>query len=195
MLLVPLIGCTLLALSGCSAPDPDPSGSSGNPAGEPSASSDPVPTESLGSIAEVTSRYPDCQALGAVLGSAIDGLIPDEASTFESDMVACSWLSTNEGAGDLETVSVAIDPNQGAEDVATPDVLTMIGAEQIPDAVIESHGGIAYLMPGTGDLRISVTTVDIPGLSVAITHGVLGSDPSLVGPTAVEAIKQILALS
>lgn len=194
-LVVPLIGCTLLALSACSTATSEPSGSGGTTAGETSAPTESAPADPLASVTDVTSRYSDCEAIGTVLGSAIDGLIPDEASTFESDMVQCAWLSTDEGAGDLETVSVAIDPNQGADDVATPDVLTVIGAEQIPDAVIESHGGIAYFTSGTGDLRIAVTTVDIPGMSVSITHGVLGSDPSLVGPAAVDVIKQLLTVS
>jgi hypothetical protein len=148
----------------------------------------------VATVADVASRYPSCDAIGALLGSALDGMEPDDASTFDTDSIQCAWLSTAGGSGDPGTVAVTVDPNSGAQDVTTPDVLATIGAEQVPDAGIESRGGIAYQMPGSGDLRITVTLVDVPGVSLSVTQGVLGADPTFVGPTAVAAMKQLLAI-
>jgi hypothetical protein len=188
LLFTAVLGTAVLALGACTPDGGDqPAVASAGAVDTSTNTGAPSTSASTGgsaaTVADVASRYPSCEAIGALLGSALDGMEPDDASTFDTGSIQCAWLSTASGSGDLGTVSVAVDPNGGAEDITAPDVLASIGAEQVPDAGIESQGGIAYLMPGSGDLRITVTLVDVPGVSLSITQGVLGADPTFVGPT------------
>lgn len=142
-------------------------------------------------LAEVLARYPDCTAMGSLLGSAIDGLELNNESN-EGGAVQCDWMSTT---GDyVNTVSVSVTSNNGAVDVPKKEDIAAIGSEYLPDAAVEARGGIAYGTKNTGDLRIFGVLVDVPGIGVAVTSGALNEDPRLFGAPAVAVAKQLLGI-
>jgi hypothetical protein len=99
-------------------------------------------------LADVLARYPDCAAMGSVLGSAIDGLELSDQSN-EDGTVQCNWMSTT---GDyVNTVLVTVTTNNGAVDVPKKDDIAAIGSEYIAGAAVEARGGIAYGTKSTGD--------------------------------------------
>lgn len=171
------------------APSEDPGDGGGDGGGDAGGGSAPsAPTMAL---ADVLARYPDCAAMGSVLGSAIDGLELGDQSN-EDGTVQCNWMSTT---GDyVNTVLVTVMTNNGAVDVPKKDDIAAIGSEYIADAAIEGRGGIAYGTTSTGDLRIYGTLVDMPGVGVSISSGALNEDPRLFGAPAVAAAKQLLGI-
>lgn len=170
------------------ATDPGAGGSDGGEnAGGGSAPS--VPSMAL---ADVLARYPDCAAMGSVLGSAIDGLELSDQSN-EDGTVQCNWMSTT---GDyVNTVLLTVTTNNGAGDVPKKEDIAAIGSEYIADAAVEARGGIAYGTTSTGDLRIYGTLVDVPGVGVSISSGALNEDPRIFGAPAVAAAKQLLGIA
>lgn len=130
--------------------------------------------------------------MGSTLGSAIDGLVVTDG-TVDADAVQCSWGS---GIGDdVNAVTLQIDPNGGAASVSPKDVIASLGFEDLADAAIEAHGGVAWQAAGTGDLRIYATMVEVPGVSVSFSSGALNEDPRLFGAPAVAAAKQLLGIA
>ncbi len=193
--LVLLAGATLL--TACSTPE-----SSGQTAvaTESAASTQEAeaPTEAAGAaltLADVEARYAGCDAIGAVLGSALDGLEPSGDDMFGPDGVACTWQAPEGGDLSSAGIRVSIDPNGGADDLADDDTLALLDFERLPDAAVDAAGGIAYLAEGSGDLRSTATTVEVPGVTISVTHTALGADPTFVGDVAVGAMDQILGLS
>ncbi|KXC05524.1 hypothetical protein [Microbacterium hominis] len=212
--LVLLLGAAALGFAGCAAAadvasSPSvsgsgavgaatPTGSTGDPGdgdggdggGDAGGGSAPsVPTMAL---ADVLGRYPDCAAMGSLLGSALDGLEPNGADN-DGQTVQCDWISAI--GDDVNNVSITVTTNNGAVDVAAKDDIAAIGSEYVADAALEARGGIAWLTKNTGDLRIFVTNVDVPGLAVAITSGALNQDPRISGGPAVAAAKQLLGIA
>lgn len=143
-------------------------------------------------LADVLARYPDCAAMGSVLGSAIDGLELSDQSN-EDGTVQCNWMSTT--GDDVNTVLVTVTTNNGAVDVPKKDDIAAIGSEYLADGAVEARGGIAYGTKSTGDLRIYGTLVDMPGVGVSISSGALNEDPRLFGAPAVAAAKQLLGIA
>lgn len=151
-----------------------------------------APSAPTMALADVLARYPDCAAMGSVLGSAIDGLELGDQSN-EDGTVRCTWMSTT---GDyVNTVDISVTTNNGAVDVPKKDDIAAIGSEYIADAAVEARGGIAYGTKSTGDLRIYGTLVDVPGVGVSISSGALNEDPRIFGDPAVAAAKQLLGIA
>lgn len=171
-----------------SAPTDDPGQGDGDGDGDGGGSAPSVPSMAL---ADVLARYPDCGAMGSLLGSAIDGLeLSDESN--DGETVQCDWMST---IGDyVNTVSISVTTNNGAVDVPKKEDLDAIGSEYYPDAALESRGGIAYGTKNDGDLRIYGVLVDVPGIGVTVTSGALNEDPRIFGAPAVAVAKQILGI-
>lgn len=190
------LACAALALSACSSgaapeePAPNPSASADESA--PSSSAGESQGASAGSdftVADVLSRYPSCEAIGGLLDSAIDGLdlVVDEVG---SEAVSCSWSSS--AGEEASAVSVAIDPNLGADDVPTQEAIAVIGLEYVPDAAVESVGGRVVVMKNSADLISVNTAVHVPGVYVSVTPVTLGKEPALAGPAAIDVAKQLL---
>ncbi|KXZ61281.1 hypothetical protein Mlaev_00705 [Microbacterium laevaniformans] len=170
------------------ATDPGDGGSDG---GE-NAGGGAAPAAPSMALADVLARYPDCAAMGSVLGSAIDGLELGDQSN-EDGTVRCTWMSTT---GDyVNTVDISVTTNNGAVDVPKKDDIAAIGSEYLADGAVEARGGIAYGTTSTGDLRIYGTLVDMPGVGVSISSGALNEDPRLFGAPAVAAAKQLLGIA
>lgn len=151
-----------------------------------------APSAPTMALADVLARYPDCAAMGSVLGSAIDALELGDQSN-EDGTVRCTWMSTT---GDyVNTVDISVTTNNGAVDVPKKDDIAAIGSEYIADAAVEARGGIAYGTKSTGDLRIYGTLVDVPGVGVSISSGALNEDPRIFGDPAVAAAKQLLGIA
>lgn len=210
-----LVAAGALAFAGCAAgsgtaasPSVSASGAIGGGAGTPSdGASDPgdgdgdgggdagggaAPAAPSMALADVLARYPDCGAMGSVLGSAIDGLELSDQSN-EDGTVQCNWMSTT---GDyVNTVLLTVTTNNGAGDVPKKEDIAAIGSEYIADAAVEARGGIAYGTKSTGDLRIYGTLVDVPGVGVSISSGALNEDPRIFGAPAVAAAKQLLGIA
>ncbi|GAA4055821.1 hypothetical protein GCM10023065_29580 [Microbacterium laevaniformans] len=210
-----LVAAGALAFAGCAAgsgtaasPSVSASGAIGGGTSAPSdGASDPgdgdgdgggdagggaAPAAPSMALADVLARYPDCAAMGSVLGSAIDGLELGEQSN-EDGTVQCNWMSTT---GDyVNTVLLTVTTNNGAGDVPKKEDIAAIGSEYIADAAVEARGGIAYGTKSTGDLRIYGTLVDMPGVGVSISSGALNEDPRLFGAPAVAAAKQLLGIA
>lgn len=208
-----LVAAGALAFAGCAAgsstaasPSISASGAIGGDTGAPTdGATDPgdgdggenvgggsAPSAPTMALADVLSRYPDCAAMGSVLGSAIDGLELSDQSN-EDGTVQCNWMSTT---GDyVNTVLVTVTTNNGAVDVPKKDDIAAIGSEYIADGAVEARGGIAYGTKSTGDLRIYGTLVDMPGVGVSISSGALNEDPRLFGAPAVAAAKQLLGIA
>jgi len=210
-----LVAAGALAFAGCAAgsgtaasPSVSASGAIGGGTSAPSdGASDPgdgdgdgggdagggaAPAAPSMALADVLARYPDCAAMGSVLGSAIDGLELSDQSN-EDGTVQCTWMSTT---GDyVNTVLVTVTTNNGAVDVPKKDDIAAIGSEYIADGAVEARGGIAYGTKSTGDLRIYGTLVDMPGVGVSISSGALNEDPRLFGAPAVAAAKQLLGIA
>lgn len=207
-----VIAAAAVVLAGCAAgsgPAASPSvtgsgaigGEAGAPSGEPTdggagdgdggGGGENAPSVPSMALADVLARYPDCAAMGSLLGSAIDGLELNKESN-EGGTVQCDWMSTT---GDyVNTVSVSVTSNNGAVDVPKKEDIAAIGSEYLPDAAVEARGGIAYGTKNTGDLRIFGVLVDVPGIGVAITSGALNEDPRLFGAPAVAVAKQLLGI-
>jgi len=192
-----VVASGVLLLSACSSGTtaaPQASDPVASSVTEGDAAQEPQGSPNL-TVGDIVSRYPDCDAVGALLGSSLDGMeINPTSPGVADDSVACGWIPETIAGSTATTIGVAIDANAGADDVPDEGTLELIGAERIADTDIESQGGIAYMAVGSGDLRITVTSVVTPGVTLSITHGVLGADPTLVGPTAVTAMKQLLGL-
>ena len=203
-----LLAAGALAVAGCAAgggpassPSISMSGAVGGGSTGAAPSEDPgdggenagggAPSAPTMALADVLARYPDCAAMGSVLGSAIDGLELGNESN-EDGTVQCNWMSTT---GDyVNTVDVSVTTNNGAGDVPKKDDIAAIGSEYIADAAVEGRGGIAYGTKSTGDLRIYGTLVDMPGVGISITSGALNEDPRIFGAPAVAAAKQLLGI-
>lgn len=207
-----VIAAAAVVLAGCAAgsgPAASPSvtgsgaigGEAGAPSGEPTdggagggdngGGGENAPSVPSMALADVLARYPDCAAMGSLLGSAIDGLELNNESN-EGGTVQCDWMSTT---GDyVNTVSVSVTSNNGAVDVPKKEDIAAIGSEYLPDAAVEARGGIAYGTKNTGDLRIFGVLVDVPGIGVAVTSGALNEDPRLFGAPAVAVAKQLLGI-
>ncbi|AXA96683.1 hypothetical protein [Microbacterium sp. PM5] len=208
-----LVAAGALAFAGCAAgsstaasPSISASGAIGGDTGAPTdGATDPgdgdgggdavggsAPSAPTMALADVLARYPDCAAMGSVLGSAIDGLELSDQSN-EDGTVQCNWMSTT---GDyVNTVLVTVTTNNGAVDVPKKEDIAAIGSEYIADGAVEARGGIAYGTKSTGDLRIYGTLVDMPGVGVSISSGALNEDPRLFGAPAVAAAKQLLGIA
>ncbi len=207
-----LIAAGALAVSGCAAgtgtaasPSISESGGAGAGTDAPSdAATDPAvgngeggsgssaPSVPTMALADVLARYPDCAAIGTVLGSAIDGLERGDESN-EGGTVQCNWMST--GGDDVNTVGITVTTNNGAVDVPKKEDIAAIGSEYVADAAVEARGGIAYGTKTTGDLRIYGTLVDVPGVGVSISSSALNVDPRIFGAPAVAATKQLLGIA
>jgi hypothetical protein len=184
-------------LSACGGAQPQSPTTSGDiPVSAPAnTSGQSAPHSSSFTVSDVLARHPNCDSVGKALGSALEGMKLDStAATAEADGIACSWIPASPGGNPATAVQVAIDPNGGAQDVTTPDDLKIIKAQQISDSSVESRGGIAYVVAGQGDLKIDVTTVDVPGITASITHGIVGAAPTLTGAAAVTVLKELLGI-
>lgn len=174
------------------ATDPGDGDGDGDGGGDAGGGGENAPSVPNMALADVLARYPDCAAMGSLLGSAIDGLELNNESN-EGGTVQCDWMSTT---GDyVNTVSVSVTSNNGAVDVPKKEDIAAIGSEYLPDAAVEARGGIAYGTKNTGDLRIFGVLVDVPGIGVAVTSGALNEDPRLFGAPAVAVAKQLLGIS
>jgi hypothetical protein len=192
--------CGLLMLAGCAGDAKDETTTAGASSTASETPSEQVSTKapqggSVG-VGDIVSRYSDCESAGQVLGSALDGMRLEASSTFGGDAIACSWIPATSGAGTAHAaLRLSADPNQGADDVPTQEILDTIGAAKVPDAEVEAAGGMAMMTQSKGSLQITVTALALPGISVQLTDGAIGQEPSLVGPAAVGAMKKLIGLS
>jgi len=175
--------------SGAPTDDPGAGGGDDGGGGDGGGSAPSVPSMT---IADVLGRYPDCAAMGSLLGSALDGLELNNESN-DGETIQCDWMSTT--GDDVNTVSISVTSNNGAVDVPTKEDLDAIGSEYFPDAALESRGGIAYGTKSDGDLRIYGVLVDVPGVGVAVTSGALNEDPRIFGAPAVAVATRLLGIA
>lgn len=187
------LGCGAALLASCAAAAP----ADGDPDSSPAPANEQAGTggESSGpgsfTVDGVLSRFPSCEAIGAVVAAQIAGLeLSDE--TIEDGSIACSWISPI--GADAVTFGVNVDPNNGAVDVPTADTIELSGLEYVPDAGLEAAGGIADLQRTTGDLRGVTTITNVPGVYVSIAQLKLGVDADFGGAVAVAAAKQLLGI-
>ncbi|MDY0828173.1 hypothetical protein SK224_03440 [Microbacterium sp. BG28] len=189
------LGCGAALLASCAAAAPAPA------EGDPDSSAAPVSEEpsspqSTGgggsfTVDGVLSRFPSCEAIGAVVAAQVAGLELAQ-ETIEDGSVECYWKSPI--GAEAVTFGVNVDPNNGADDVPTTDTIELAGLEYVPDAGLEAAGGRADLGRTVGDLRGLTTATTVPGVYVTFTQMKLGVDPDFGGPAAVAAAKQLLGI-
>lgn len=144
-------------------------------------------------VAAVRARFADCAAIGATLAPYVTGLVASPSARFDPSGVYCTWANTaTTGSAGSRAVEVLVEPGNGV--VATASAATT-GLAMIPDARIESLGGLAYSMSvSTAGTAYTATKVELPQVSVSMTVGGRGEQPALSGPAAVQAAKTLLGL-
>ncbi len=141
-------------------------------------------------VAAVRARFTDCAAIGATIAPYVTGLVSSPSERFDSSGVYCTWASTDSPGS--RAVEIRVEPGNGV--VAAASAPTT-GLAMIPDARIESLGGLAYSMSvSTAGTAYAATKVELPQVSVSMTVGGRGAQPMLSGPAAVQAAKSLLGL-
>lgn len=189
------LGCGAALFASCAAAAPAPAESDPDSSAAP-ASEEPSSPQGAGgggsfTVDGVLSRFPSCEAIGAVVSAQIAGLELAQ-ETIEDGSAECYWKSPI--GAEAVTFGVNVDPNNGADDVPTVDTMELAGLEYVPDAGLEAAGGMADLGRTVGDLRGLTTVANVPGVYVTFTQMKLGVDPDFGGTPAVAAAKQLLGI-
>ena len=156
-----------------------------------------TPSDPAGSASSApTLEAVTCDDVAVAVAAYIDGLEPRDDNESDEYGALCGW-ETPEGTTDLAAVrSVEVLVSFETSDGLTADELTAAGLTPLPDAAIESAGGIAYTAEaGTAVAAIIVTTVALPEVEVTVTGGQWDGYPALDGPAAITVARSILGLS
>lgn len=189
------LGCGAALLASCTAAAPAPAEGDPDSSAAP-ASEEPSSPQGAGgggsfTVDGVLSRFPSCEAIGAVVSAQIAGLeVSDD--TIEDGSVSCYWGSPV-GAEPV-VFGVTVDPNNGVGDVPDTDTIALSGLEYVPDAGLEAAGGIASLLRAVGDRASLTTTTTVPGVYISFSQVKAGADPDFGGTAAVAAAKQLLGI-
>ncbi|WP_433611508.1 hypothetical protein [Prescottella agglutinans] len=143
--------------------------------------------------AEVLARFTSCDDVAPAVAQYIAGLQENESNVVDEYGVSCNW-ETPDGATDLSqirSVEVLVEPGTG--EVPTVQDLETGKLVVLPDTDLERAGAVAYTLPVTTAVAgVTVTTVVTPDVKVTITGGQWDDVPSLDGPAAVAAAKELI---
>ncbi|MBM4631607.1 hypothetical protein GS482_16070 [Rhodococcus hoagii] len=145
--------------------------------------------------ADVLARFSSCGDVAPAVAQYIAGLQESPSNAADEYGVICNW-ETPEGAtslSEIRSVEVLIEPGTG--EVPAVSDLEAGKLSVLPDASIEKAGGVAYTLPMTTAVAgVIVTTVETPDVKVTITGGQWDDMPSLDGPAAAAAAKQLIGI-
>ncbi|WJJ09963.1 hypothetical protein P9990_15360 [Prescottella equi] len=145
--------------------------------------------------ADVLARFSSCGDVAPAVAQYIAGLQESPSNAADEYGVICNW-ETPDGAtslSEIRSVEVLIEPGTG--EVPAVSDLEAGKLSVLPDASIEKAGGVAYTLPMTTAVAgVIVTTVETPEVKVTITGGQWDNLPSLDGPAAVSAAKQLIGI-
>lgn len=137
-----------------------------------------------------------CDDVAVAVAAYIDGLEPRDDNESDEYGALCGWEAPA-GTTGLDAVrSVEVLVSFETSDGLTAEELTAAGLTPLPDAAIDSAGGIAYTAEaGTSVAAVIVTTVEMPEVEVIVTGGQWDGYPALDGPAAIAVARSILGLS
>ena len=145
--------------------------------------------------ADVLARFSSCADVAPAVAQYIAGLRESPSNAVDEYGVICNW-ETPDGAtslSEIRGVEVLIEPGTG--EVPAVGDLEAGKLVVLPDAALEKAGGVAYTLPvSTAVAGVIVTTVETPDVKVSITGGQWDDMPSLDGPAAVSAAKQLIGV-
>ncbi|RDI24022.1 hypothetical protein DEU38_11199 [Rhodococcus sp. AG1013] len=186
---VPVVLLLAAAVSACGSDDADPAA--------PEVVPDEVAVADEGAAsaagAEVLARFTSCDDVSPAVAQYIAGLQESSSNAVDEYGAICNW-ETPDGAtslSEIRGVEVLIEPGTG--EVPTVQDLEAGQLVVLPDAELAKAGGVAYTLPVTTAVAgVIVTTVATPDVKVTITGGQWDDMPSLDGPAAVSAAKQLI---
>ncbi|GAB2636530.1 hypothetical protein GCM10027068_15150 [Prescottella soli] len=177
------------AVSACGSDDTDKAAQDAKAEGTAVAQDNAVSA----SGAHALTRFTSCSDVAPAVAPYIAGLQESPSNAVDEYGVLCNW-EIPDGATDLSeirVVEVLIEPGTG--EVSAVRDLEAGKLVVLPDAELEKAGGVAYTLPVTTAVAgVIVTTVETPDVKVTITGGQWDDMPSLDGPAAVSAAKELI---
>ncbi|WFR71748.1 hypothetical protein P9209_23805 [Prescottella defluvii] len=144
---------------------------------------------------DVFARFSSCEDVAPAVAKYIAGLQESPSNAVDEYGAICNW-ETPDGAtslSEIRGVEVLIEPGTG--EVPAVSDLEAGKLAVLPDAALEKAGGVAYTLPvSTAVAGVIVTRVETPDVTVSITGGQWNDMPSLDGPAAVSAAKQLIGI-
>lgn len=145
--------------------------------------------------ADILARFSSCEDVAPAVAQYIAGLQESPSNAVDEYGAICNW-ETPDGAtslSEIRGVEVLIEPGTG--EVPAVSDLEAGKLVVLPDAALEKAGGVAYTLPvSTAVAGVIVTRVETPDVAVSITGGQWDDMPSLDGPAAVSAAKQLIGV-
>lgn len=188
------IAAVLVSVTACSS-DParettDPTaGSTANPSAGSGGSNDDDPYTAL------LARFDGCESAGAAFGTALDGLVLSEGSTFTADRIQCQWVpQAVDATTSVLLVGFSAQTNWGEEDVPTQQKLDDAGETKISAPAIEAIGGVVHVSKTGGEERTRFTSVSVPDLDLSLLQSTINEQPTLWGEGAVPTINALLGI-
>lgn len=192
---LPLALAGTLLLGACSSDEDTDTSTADTVADDTTFTDDELVTDDSEYGAEILAGFSSCDDVAPAVALYIEGLDPSPSNSVDEWGVNCEWETpdTATSLDEIRSVEIVIAPGTG--EVPTPEILEAGDLEVIPDAALESAGGIAYTMSeAIAVAAVSVTRIELPEVSVSITGGQWGDYPSLDAPAAVIVTKELLGL-
>jgi hypothetical protein len=192
-----VIAAVLVSVTACSS---DPA----RETTDPTAGSTASPSAGLGGAAgsndddpytALLARFDGCESAGAAFGTALDGLVLSEGSTFTADRIQCQWVpQAVDATTSVLLVGFSAQTNWGQEDVPTQQKLDDAGETKIPAPAVEAIGGVVHVSKTGGQDRTRFTSVSVPDLDLSLLQSTINEQPTLWGEGAVPTINALLGI-